>query len=231
VERANLTRPLAGSAVIGARTSNGAAIGAPIPSAFSRYAGYRNAGGFAYPYRGYGGGCWNCGFGFGLWPGWGFGWPLFGSWGLYSYSPYTYWDDPWLWGGSAYSYYAYPPSYSIYNDNTYGSPNDGASYSDPTSSYGVPDNNSNPDQNVSGEQMNGEAPLETNSAPAVRLYRKDGAVYSARDYWLADGNLHFTVDNGVEFSFDINQLDVQRTVDENARSGVQVILKPGPTDR
>jgi hypothetical protein len=51
------------------------------------------------------------------------------------------------------------------------------------------------------------------------------------DYWLADGNLHFTVDAGVEFSFDLNQLDMQRTVDENARHGVQLVLKPAPNDR
>jgi hypothetical protein len=219
------------AAALSARSSVGSGVGSGIVSSVPRnyngFGGFRTNGGFGnYPYRGYRGGCWNCGFGFG------FGWPLFGF-GFYPYSywPYSYWDDPWLTGGPGYGYYSDPSAYSVYNDG-YNSSNDGGSYNPPQGySSGPADNNPGPDQNVSGEQVTEQAPPYTNNGPVVQLYLKDGTVYSVQDYWLADGKLHFIVDAGVEFSFDLNQLDMQRTVDENARRGVQLVLKPAPNSQ
>jgi hypothetical protein len=57
---------------------------------------------------------------------------------------------------------------------------------------------------------------------------KNGLVYSASSYWVADGKLHFIFLSGVESSVDMDQFDLQRTIDVNAKSGVPFTLKPGP---
>jgi len=83
-----------------------------------------------------------------------------------------------------------------------------------------------------------EAPPETNSysntanvaesTPSVLLYLKDGTTLVAWDYWVAGGKLHYTVRYGGESELDINDIDLQRTVDENAKRGVPFKLKPQP---
>jgi hypothetical protein len=60
------------------------------------------------------------------------------------------------------------------------------------------------------------------------LYLKDGTMYPASDYWLADGQLHYTVNYGGESTIDMAQVDLQRTVDENAKRGVRFTLKSSP---
>jgi hypothetical protein len=66
------------------------------------------------------------------------------------------------------------------------------------------------------------------STPTLLLYTKDGTTFAASDYWLAEGKLHYSVNYGGESVMDINQLDLQRTVDENAKRGVRFALKPNP---
>jgi len=66
------------------------------------------------------------------------------------------------------------------------------------------------------------------SAPIVLLYLKDGTTIDATDYWFADGGLHYRRSDGSESTLDINNLDLQRTVDENAKRGVPITLKPQP---
>jgi hypothetical protein len=63
----------------------------------------------------------------------------------------------------------------------------------------------------------------------VILFLKDGSAYSVRDYWVSGGQLHYVMLNGSESAFNVDRLDVQRTVDENAKSGVQFVLKPNPS--
>ena len=62
----------------------------------------------------------------------------------------------------------------------------------------------------------------------VLLYMKDGAVYSARDYWFADGELHYVLTDGREGTADAEQLDMRRTNEENAKSGVPFVVKSNP---
>jgi hypothetical protein len=57
----------------------------------------------------------------------------------------------------------------------------------------------------------------------------DGSVYAVRDYWVSGGQLHYVLFNSENRTAAIDQLDLQRTVDENAKSGVQFTLKPGPS--
>ncbi len=51
---------------------------------------------------------------------------------------------------------------------------------------------------------------------------------AASDYWLADGKLHYIVNYAGESTVDLDDVDLQRTVDENAKRGVRFTLKPGP---
>jgi hypothetical protein len=66
------------------------------------------------------------------------------------------------------------------------------------------------------------------STPTVLLYAKDGTTYAANDYWMANNQIHYRVKYGGEGAIDINDFDMQRTVDENARRGVRFSLKPSP---
>ncbi len=60
------------------------------------------------------------------------------------------------------------------------------------------------------------------------LYLKDGTEYPARECWVAGGKLHCTATNGREGVIELDTLDIQRTVDENARRGVPFTLRPRP---
>ena len=66
------------------------------------------------------------------------------------------------------------------------------------------------------------------TTPTVLIYLNDGTTYAASDYWLADGKLHYRVNYAGENSVDMNQVDLQRTVNENAKRGVRFSLKPNP---
>jgi hypothetical protein len=75
-------------------------------------------------------------------------------------------------------------------------------------------------------ENSGEA--QSASQPEVALFLKDGSVYAVSDYWLAGGQLHYVTNYGGQNSLDISQIDLQRTVDANARRGVTFILRPAP---
>lgn len=64
--------------------------------------------------------------------------------------------------------------------------------------------------------------------PEVGLFLKDGSVYAISDYWLAGGRLHYVTNYGGENALDLSQIDLQRTVDANARRGVPFLLRPAP---
>ena len=166
-------------------------------------------------------GCWNCGFGrgfgFGWGSGWGFGWPWFG----YSYWDPFYWDLAWGWPGYGFGYYGYPSGYPYsydYNDSS----ND--------SSYVTPDDNYVPPQSASPasppEQSSPQTYSVANGAVPVLIYLKNGSVFSARDYWYSGDQIHYVLTNGRTGVFDADQLDLQRTLDENAKSGIKFEVTP-----
>jgi hypothetical protein len=64
--------------------------------------------------------------------------------------------------------------------------------------------------------------------PYVVVFLRDGSSYAVSDYWLAGGKLHYVTSYGGENSVDANQLDLQRTVNENAAHGVTFTLRPAP---
>ena len=178
---------------------------------------FRGTGRFGPRLRGFPGGCWNCRFGFGWGPGWGFGygWPWLGfwNWGLA-------WDDPWWWPG--YGYYGYPAGYDLYGyDNTY---DNGPS----TYDSALPENYPPNDQGAPSVQNSPDASGAQKLNVPVLLYMKDGSVYSVSRYWVANGKLHFVLLGGAESSVDMDQFDLQRTIDVNAKSGVTFTLDPDP---
>ena len=79
-----------------------------------------------------------------------------------------------------------------------------------------------------------DAPADTsqqnnaNPQPYAVLILRDGSSYAVSDYWLAAGKLHYVTSYGGENSIDANQLDLQRTVNENALRGVTFTLRPAP---
>ena len=64
--------------------------------------------------------------------------------------------------------------------------------------------------------------------PYAIIYMKDGSSYAVTDYWLANGKLHYVTSYGGENAIDQSQLDLQRTVDQNAANGTNFILRPEP---
>jgi hypothetical protein len=133
--------------------------------------------------------------------------------------------------------YAYPSddvNGSYDNSSSYDS---GSSYNsgDSGSSYDSGDSGS-PGANVSAQPADSGDNVDANpvtgnvaeSTPTVLLYLKDGTVFPASDYWVADNRLHFRVSYGGESTIDMGQLDFQRTVNENAKRNIRFSLKPRP---
>jgi hypothetical protein len=74
------------------------------------------------------------------------------------------------------------------------------------------------------------APSAVANAPASEtdLYFKDGTSLEVLSYWLDAGKLHYITNYNGEMTIDLSQVDLQRTVDENARHGVDFTLRPNP---
>lgn len=64
--------------------------------------------------------------------------------------------------------------------------------------------------------------------PLTVLYLKDGAVYAVTNYWIEDNKLHYLTSYGGENTINLDEIDLQKTVDVNARRGVEFILRPPP---
>jgi hypothetical protein len=70
----------------------------------------------------------------------------------------------------------------------------------------------------------------------AQLYLTDGAIYNVTDYWLVDGQLHFTTveESGtkvVERTIDFNQLDLQKTIDADTQRGFRFVLRNEPIEQ
>jgi hypothetical protein len=190
-----------------------------VRGSMNRFGPFRDNPGFGSGFGFRGGfrrGCWHCGFGWGFglgwWPGWGFGWPGFGwGWG-------PAWIDP-IWGWPGYGYYGYPADYSNdypYDDNSYSTPPENV----PSSDTGAPPDVQMPTQSTDNGKI--EMP--------ILLYMKDRSVFAASDYWVEDGKLHYVLSTGAEKMVELDQVDIKRTMVENADLGTQVTLKPRPAN-
>jgi hypothetical protein len=171
---------------------------------------------FYYPYYpfgfGYGFGCdpfWGCPPGFGYGFGFGYG-GAFGYGGGAGYS-----------GGNGYD-----------GDLGYYSGNSDNSIEFNSTTPAMADQGMPSLQDNAGEWQDApEANSQASNAPAqpyVVIYLRDGTSYAVSDYWLSGGKLHYVTSYGGENSVDLNQLDLQHTVNENASHGVTFTLRPAP---
>ena len=69
-----------------------------------------------------------------------------------------------------------------------------------------------------------------------QLFLKDGTILNVTDYWLVDGQLHFTMieENSAkpaEHVIPFDALDLQTTVDANTRRGFHFMLRNEPVDQ
>ncbi len=69
-------------------------------------------------------------------------------------------------------------------------------------------------------------PEQANPSPLILLVLKDGTVYGVTDYWLEEGRLHYLTSYGGANDISIDQLDLQKTVDQNWARGVEFALRP-----
>lgn len=183
------------------------------------------------------------GLGFGLYGGYGFGCDPWWGWG----NCYGGWGGAPFWGG--FGAYDGIDGYGYY-DNNYGdmqsSPNyqvfSGGADSGPDNSTPADNgngDNGNPsvtyqtapqDSGMSADQSSAVGASSTsgeNDQPFV-LYLKDGTSYAVTRYWVAGGKLHYVTAYGGENSIPIENVNVQKTVDENAALGHPFTLTPAP---
>jgi len=107
--------------------------------------------------------------------------------------------------GSGYGYYPY-----VYAPSPYATANDA---SDDSGQYATQDN---------------LAASNDTSAAVTVLYLKSGTSFAVADYWLDDGKLEYVTPYGGANSVDLDELDIPRTVTDNAARGVSFVLRPEP---
>jgi hypothetical protein len=138
--------------------------------------------------------------------------------GFFGYG-YGYCDP--FWGCPGYGYGGYGSYYNggYYGNQIYNQSTDGSSVS----------NEFNPSRSwfPSAPAEEGGGGRAT-SGPEVALFLKDGTVYAITDYWVADNKLHYVTNYGGENSIPLDQIDMQRTVDANAKRGINITLRPTP---
>ena len=153
--------------------------------------------------------------------------------GGFFFGPALFWGagcDPFFWGwnGCGLNYgYGYGYSGDVGYDSNYDNGYNGASGAPgmnlQAQPMGIP-----PEENYIWQDAPSSGSSQAAPAPRVvtMLYFKDGSSYGVTDYWLAEGNLHYVTSYGGENSVRADLLDLQRTVDENAKNGVNFVLRP-----
>jgi hypothetical protein len=56
------------------------------------------------------------------------------------------------------------------------------------------------------------------------LYTQDGSAFEVKDYWVDSDVLNYVTVDGKKGSFAVGTLDLQRTIDANARVGLKFTL-------
>jgi hypothetical protein len=143
----------------------------------------------------------------------GFGYPFLG----FGFGPECdpLWVEPWASGCDAFGYWN---GYSVaYNGGVYqtDAPQGIEQSSQELVTTDVPAPETSPEE-IEAEKI------------LVVLFMKNGAVYAVTNYWIADGKLHYLTSYGGENTIEMDDLDLQKTVDVNAKRGVDFTLKPSP---
>lgn len=79
-------------------------------------------------------------------------------------------------------------------------------------------------------------PADSYGDEVPQLFLKDGSVYDVTDYWVVNGQLHFTMleEGGtkpVEHVIGFDELDLQKTVDTNTARGFRFVLRNQPIEK
>jgi hypothetical protein len=148
------------------------------------------------------------GLGFGFAPAWGLGWDQC--------------DPGWGWG---YSSFCGPDDYTYgyYGPDAYLPAPPPPDEYEPE--YPQPQE---PEGNYLYEAPSGTQQSSGDNHYSVVVYLKDGTVYVVSDYWLSGGELHYRLGDGSEYGIDVNDIDLQKTVDINAKRGIDFTLRNTP---
>ncbi len=139
-------------------------------------------------------------------------------WDNWYYAPGWAWDDPGCYGYSYYDpYISYYPGY----DNSAGD-TDAPGNSAPADSSPAYDQDSAPVDNPQppDDSSGGVKENPTSSGQVVSIFLKNGAEFDANSYWIENGQLHYTLTEGGEIGINLDQVDLQRTIEQNARRGI-----------
>jgi hypothetical protein len=126
------------------------------------------------------------------------------------FGPFGFGDVGWDWG---WGWNGYGPGYNV--------------AAQPAEQQ--PEETSPPNEYSTYQPGTAPAPLppeQANASPLILLVLKDGSVYGVTDYWLEEGRLHYLTSYGGENDISIDQLDLQKTVDQNWERGVEFVLRP-----
>jgi hypothetical protein len=63
----------------------------------------------------------------------------------------------------------------------------------------------------------------------VQIFLKNGGIFNVILYWMDRGQLNFVTDNGSAIAMSMDQIDLQRTISENAKQG-KLFKLPGYAD-
>jgi len=67
--------------------------------------------------------------------------------------------------------------------------------------------------------------------PVTLLQLRDGSMYGLVDYWIEDGQLHYTTTYGGQNSLELDRIDLKTTVRLNHERGIEFVLRPNTPRR
>jgi hypothetical protein len=71
-------------------------------------------------------------------------------------------------------------------------------------------------------------PATSAPTPAMLLYLTTGSTIAATDWWVAHGRLQYITDPGTNGAIDLSQFDLEQTITQNEKRGLQFHLKFTP---
>jgi hypothetical protein len=149
----------------------------------------------------------------------GFFWFGYPYWGFLTPGCNPFWAWPWVYGCSSFGYWdGYSGFGPAFDSSAYGQDNEeetGQQAQEPETFAWSPPPESSP------EEIEAEKPITV-------LFLQNGAVYAITDYWIQDGKFYYATSYGGQNSINLDDIDLQKTVEVNAKRGVEFILKPSP---
>lgn len=172
------------------------------------------------------------GFGFGLYGGYGFGCSPWWGWGncYGGWGGFGGYDDGYGYFDNGYGNMQSGSNYQVFSGGADSGPDNSMPADTDNGNASVTYQNSPQDSGMSSDQssaVGANSMSEADEQPFV-LYLKNGTSYAVTHYWVEGGKLHYVTTYGGENSVPIEQVNVQKTVDENAALGHAFTLTPAP---